>query len=83
MPDSAVRLQARPIYKIAREILTDWKFPSIGAVPYIAALRNIDRITDSYGYDSGRSVVAYFLANAGTWRGDVARRIKKELKALI
>lgn len=28
-------------------------------------------------------VVCYFLANAGTWRGDVARRVKKELKALV
>ena len=33
--------------------------------------------------DSGRSVVAYFLANAGTWRGEVARRVKKELNAMI
>ena len=31
-------------------------------------------------YDSGRSIVRYFLGNAGTWRGDVAKAIKAELK---
>jgi hypothetical protein len=27
--------------------------------------------------------VAYFLANAGTWRGEVAKAVKKELNAQI
>ena len=31
-------------------------------------------------YDSGRSIVRYFLGNAGAWRGDVAKAIKAELK---
>jgi hypothetical protein len=39
-------------------------------------------IRDNYGYDSGKSVVLYFLGNAGTWRGDVAKRVKAELKAM-
>ena len=73
---------ARSLFTISVDIRKDWKKPYFGAVPYINAMGSLDDITDSYGYDSGRSVVLYFLANAGTWRGDVARRIKKELKAL-
>jgi len=73
---------ARSLFTISVDIRKDWQKPYFGAVPYINAMGSLDDITDSYGYDSGRSVVLYFLANAGTWRGDVARRIKKELKAL-
>tara|TARA_B000000565_G_scaffold59967_1_gene39737 strand:- start:116 stop:256 length:141 start_codon:yes stop_codon:yes gene_type:complete len=44
---------------------------------------SLDSVSDSYGLDSGQSVVAYFLANAGTWRGDRARALKAELKAML
>ncbi len=73
---------SRPIYEIAREIRADWKKPYFGAVPYLDAMRSLNKITDDYGADSGISVVLYFLANAGTWRGEVAKRVKSELKAL-
>ena len=43
---------------------------------------DLNSINDAYYMDSARSVVLYFLANAGTWRGDDAKRIKAELKAL-
>ena len=33
--------------------------------------------------NSAESVVQYFLANAGTWRGDDAKRIKAELKSML
>ena len=72
----------RPISTIAREISRDWIKPNYAAVPYLHAMHHFDAITDSYGYDSARSVVTYFLCNASQWRGDVARRIKAELKAL-
>ena len=39
-------------------------------------------INDNYGVDSGKSIVLYFLSNASTWRGETAKRIKKELKSL-
>jgi hypothetical protein len=45
-------------------------------------METLSYITDMYLYDSALSVVTYFLSNAGTWRGDTARRIKKELKSL-
>jgi hypothetical protein len=72
----------RPIHTIASEILQDWKRPYFGAVPYLAAMQSLDTIDDDYGYDDARNVVAYFLANATTWRGAKAREIKAELKAM-
>lgn len=73
---------ARPLYEIAREIRADWKKVSPYAAPYLSAMATLDSIEDNYIFDSGRSVVAYFLANAGSWRGDVAKRIKAELKEM-
>lgn len=72
----------RPVYKIAEEIKKDWKKPYFGAVPYIQAMSTLHSPNDDYGYDSGKSVIIYFLANANTWRGDVAKRVKAELKAM-
>jgi hypothetical protein len=43
----------------------------------------LNSIHGEFYNDSAKSVVAYFLANAGTWRGDTARRVKAELKALL
>ena len=80
MSDTMTR--ARPIYEIAREIRKDWKKVYFGAVPYLDAMRDLDKITDAYLYDSGESIVRYFLSNASTRRGDVAKRVKAELKAM-
>jgi len=44
---------------------------------------SLNSIDDMYIYDSGKSVVRYFLSNASTWRGDKAREIKAELKAML
>lgn len=73
----------RPIYQIAENIWHDWKKPYFGAIPYIAAMRSLDKITDNYVADSGRSIVLYFLSNSNTWRGETAKRIKSELKQLL
>ena len=43
----------------------------------------LDSIDDNYMFDSAKSIVAYFLSNAGTWRGEKAKEIKKELKGMI
>lgn len=73
----------RPLHEIAREIIDNWPRPYFRAVPYIRALTELTRIDDSYGADDGREMVVYFLANAKTWKGDVARRVKAELKELL
>jgi hypothetical protein len=75
-------MQNRTLRMIARDIETNWPKPYFGAVPYINALHELDGINDAYGCDSAKSIVLYFLSNANTWRGEHARRIKAELKAL-
>ena len=73
----------RSLFLIAREIARDWKKPYFGAVPYIQAMMTMDSPNDNYGYDPGHEIVLYFLANANTWRGEVARRVKAELKDMV
>jgi hypothetical protein len=68
---------------IAADIRANWPKPYFGAVPYIFALRHLNQVSEPYGLDSGVSVVAYFLANAATWRGEHARRIKQELRDIL
>lgn len=72
----------RDIHVIAHEIASDWEKPNYAAVPYLDAMFSLSSINDSFGCDTARGVVAYFLCNAGSWRGDTAKRIKKELKSL-
>lgn len=73
----------RSLSTIARDIRRDWTKPYFGAVPYLQAMAALDTIRDAYGYDSADSIVRYFLSNATTWRGDTARAIKAELKAIL
>lgn len=46
-------------------------------------MSDLSSIDDNYMFDSAKSIVLYFLANAQSWRGEVARRIKAELKAMV
>lgn len=73
----------RPLYEIAREIRRDWTKVNYAAAPYLSAMSELSSINDKYIFDSGRSVVLYFLGNASTWRGETAKRIKAELKAML
>ena len=74
---------ARPLYDIAREIRNDWKNVYFGAVPYLDALGDLDSMSDAYGADPASQIVAYFLSNATSWRGETARRIKAELNQML
>lgn len=75
--------QYRALNEIAREIRVHWPKPYFGAIPYIQAMGSLLTIKDMYGADDARSIVLYFLANATTWRGPDARRIKAELNAML
>lgn len=68
---------------IAREIRKDWKKVNYAAVPYLNAMASLNSVDEPYYADSGKSVVLYFLANAGSWRGEVAKRVKAELKGMV
>jgi hypothetical protein len=80
-------INVRPIYLIAEEIDTNWSMIGKGvspyARPYLDAMLVLDNIHENYYYDTADSVVRYFLANATGWRGETAKRIKAELKAML
>lgn len=73
----------KPLRQIAYEIYRDWNPVSPYAKPYLEAMTSLDSVDDKYGMDDGRMIVAYFLSNANTWKGEKAREIKKELKKRI
>ncbi len=75
--------EARSLATIARDIRAHWPKVNYAAKPYLDAMATLNSINDAYYYDSGKSVVLYFLSNAGTWRGEHAKRIKAELKAML
>jgi len=72
-------LPGATIYQIAATIKSNWFRPYFGAKPYIEAMQSMDKITDNYCEDPGSEIVARFLSNASTWRGETARAVKKEL----
>lgn len=74
---------SRPIWEITNEIKKDWKSVNYAAKPYLDAMMSLDKISDMHYGDSGASCVVYFLANATSWKGEVARTIKKELNTMV
>ena len=73
-------LQQMGLSQISDIIRRDWQDPYFGAVPYIDAMRYVDRLEDPYGADDGHMIVSYFLGNATRWRGETAKLIKAELR---
>ena len=73
----------RKLSEIAKDILQHWKNPYFGAKPYIQAMLLIHSSDPKAPYlaESAEDIVAYFLANATSFRGEDARRIKSELKS--
>lgn len=75
----------RTFAEIAREIKQTWKKVYFGAEPYLQAMLTInsDDKHAPYLFETAEDIVIYFLANAQTWRGEDAKRIKAELKSMI
>jgi hypothetical protein len=73
----------RPLYKIAADVRMHWANVNYAAEPYLKAMEQLDSIDDMYYYDSADMVVRYFLANANSFRGEDARRIKAELRSML
>lgn len=71
------------VAELAAAVRTDWKKADFAAVPYLDAMRSLDSINDNYGCDSGHMIVAYFLGNAQSWRGPVAKGVKQELNRRV
>lgn len=81
--DRLSRLSGMKLNEIASLIYDDHraqgKKVNYAAKPYLEALSGMREITDSYGFDPGSSIVAYLLGNLSSWKGDVAKAVKKEL----
>lgn len=76
----------RSLSAIAKEIRSDWgsqgKGVNYAAKPYLDAMSQLDSIGERFYEDDGKSVVLYFLSNAQSWRGEVAKRVKAELNLM-
>ena len=75
----------RTFQQIAKDIKSTWLNVYFGAVPYLEAMLTLDT-TDpnaSYYYDKAGDIVRYFLANAKTFKGADAKRLKAELKSML
>ena len=75
--------EKRAISTIAYEIAKDWKQVNFAAKPYLQAMFSLNTVQDQYGMDDARNIVVYFLSNAASWKGETAKRIKAELKAMV
>jgi hypothetical protein len=73
----------RKVREVATEIRREWPNVHFAAEPYLQAMEQLDSPSDNFGYDSGKSVILYFLANAQHFRGESARQLKKELKSMV
>jgi hypothetical protein len=72
----------RSIRSIALDICKEWEKVNYAARPYLDAMLQLNSINDRYYDDSAKSVVLYFLSNASGFRGERAKALKAELKAL-
>ena len=87
MNEVVLRETMRPVHEIASEISAIWrkigKGVNYGAKPYLHAMMSLTSASDSYGCDSGDSIIRYGLSNMTSFRGADARRLKAELKEHI
>lgn len=82
---TAETLRDMSISQIAGLVAFNWNATSkngvnYGAKPYLEAMFSMENIKDFFGLDPGEQIVLYFLSNATTWRGPVAKLVKLELK---
>lgn len=73
----------RSLREISAEVKQHWKKVSPHAEPYLAAMAELDSVEDKYYFENGDDIVRRFLINASGWRGEKARSIKAELRAMI
>lgn len=75
----------RTFQRIAKDIKSTWMNVYFGAVPYLEAMLTLDTTNpnDSYYFETAGDIVRYFLANAQTFRGVDAKRLKAELKSML
>ena len=60
-----------------------YKDKYIHAMAYIIPMGCLNNINENYGFDTGKSIVAYALGNLQIWKGEKAKAIKKELNGML
>lgn len=77
----------RPLYQIANEIVSDYmdrgKSLPDAARAYVEPMQFLTSMDDTFGYDDAETVVIYALSNLTGWRGDTARRVKREMQTAL
>ena len=73
----------RQIFEVASDIKKEWKNVYFGAVPYLSAMHSLRDKNSTFGCESAKSIVLYFLSNASQFKGEKAKDLKAELKAII
>lgn len=52
-------------------------------VPYVGKMLEMRTLAEAEDIEEAKTAVRYFLAHSGPWRGEVAGRIKSELRAMV
>lgn len=75
----------RTFQRIAKDIKSTWLSVYFGAVPYLEALLTLDTSDPNamYFYNTAGDIVRYFLANAQSFKGADAKRLKAELESML
>lgn len=74
----------RSISEIAYDIQKAWGSKvHLAASPYLEALMYLNDADSIYGCEDAKSLVLYFLSNAGGFRGQEAKKLKSELKKVV
>lgn len=74
----------RSLREISFEIKSNWTaINNLAARKALEDMSQIEDVSKPYGTDSnGYGVIGGFLTHASGWRGEVAKRIKEELRAM-
>jgi len=73
----------RPLFLVAEEIEKDWIDITEDCKYYIECMKELKRINNRQGFDSGKTFVVYFLAECILWHTSNSRKLKKELEEMI
>ncbi len=52
-------------------------------VPYVSRMLEIQKLAEADDVEEAKHTVRYFLDHSGPWRGEVAGRVKSELRAMV
>ena len=74
---------SRPMREIAEEIRFDWPNIGVEAEEWLCWLHAVDRVEPEWRGGDARWAIRNFLREAGGWRGERARQIKRELRQLL